>query len=251
MSYFNKAMESLCKFRPARYALAKGNKLSSLIPPPYRDLAADPMPRKILLVHAHPLKKSFTCAVAQSVADIAISSGHEIRRVSLYEEKWDPLLSAHEREVFGDYKDGLGRFGDDVNRSVSDLQWCDTLIFVYPTWWFNTPAILKGWLDRVLVPGGAFTLPDGGNAALASETGLVPLLTNIKRVAGFSTYGCTRYITLKWGDNGRNMIGSALRPLFAKDCVLYWHGLYDMDKCGEAGRTEYLKEVKDIVATKL
>ena len=111
MSYFDNAMESLCKFRPARYALAKGNKLSSLIPPPYRDLAADPMPRKILLVHAHPLKKYFTCAVAPSVTDIAIRSGHWIRRVSLYEENWHPLLSAHERKVFGNYKDGLGWFG--------------------------------------------------------------------------------------------------------------------------------------------
>ena len=215
------------------------------------------MPRKILLVHAHPLKKYFTCAVAPSVTDIAIRSGHWIRRVSLYEENWHPLLSAHERKVFGNYKDGLGWFWDGVNRSVSDLQWCDILIFVYPTWSFSTFAILKGWLDQVLVPGGAFTLPDGCNAALASATGLVPLLTNIKRVSSFNSYGCTRYITWKcryttwkWGDNGRNMIGSALRPFFAKDCVLYWHGLYDMDKYGEVGCKEFLKEGKDIVATK-
>jgi NAD(P)H dehydrogenase (quinone) len=41
-----------------------------------------------------------------------------------------------------------------------DLRWCDTLIFVYPTWWYGLPAMIKGWLDRVLVPGVAFLMPD-------------------------------------------------------------------------------------------
>jgi NAD(P)H dehydrogenase (quinone) len=42
-------------------------------------------------------------------------------------------------------------------------RWCDTLIFVYPTWWYGLPAMIKGWLDRVLVPGLAFLMPDGQN----------------------------------------------------------------------------------------
>ena len=49
---------------------------------------------------------------------------------------------------------------------LRDLRWCDTLIFVYPTWWYGLPAILKGWLDRVLLPDVAFLMPDGANKTI-------------------------------------------------------------------------------------
>lgn len=51
-----------------------------------------------------------------------------------------------------------------LSRHAEALAWCDALIFVYPTWWQGLPAMLKGWLDRVLLPGIAFDLPAGGGA---------------------------------------------------------------------------------------
>ena len=49
------------------------------------------------------------------------------------------------------------------HRYCDDLRWCDTLVFVYPTWWSGQPAMLTGWLDRVLVRGVAWELPDGAS----------------------------------------------------------------------------------------
>ena len=97
---------------------------------------------------------------------------------------------------------------------------------------------------------GAFDFPGSGTAE-PTATGLVPRLTNIQRVAGFSTYGATRTIALAAGDNGRNMIATALRPLFAPDCICRWHGLYAMDASTAEQREQYLQQVREIVASKL
>ncbi|CAN0545281.1 unnamed protein product, partial [Ectocarpus sp. 8 AP-2014] len=54
-----------------------------------------------------------------------------------------------------------GQVAEDVKGHVDDLQWCSGLVLCYPTWWYSFPAILKGWLDRTLMPGVAFDLPNG------------------------------------------------------------------------------------------
>ena len=87
----------------------------------------------------------------------------------------------------------------EVYNSINSLRWCDSLILVYPTWWMNVPAMLKGWFDRVLVPGSTWAFPDSDNAS--ASTGLVPRLTNIKRVLGVSTYGATYPIVTLAGGN--------------------------------------------------
>ena len=241
-----------------RFLAVKANGLSSHVPPPDRDLA-DAEPRKILMVHAHPLPGSFSAAVASAVVAGAADGAHSLRRVSLYggfygAGAYDPVLRPREREVYKNSPAGKARLADDVKSSLDDLYWCDTLIFVYPTWWFNVPAMLKGWVDRTFVPGaagdGAFDFPGSGTAE-PTATGLVPRLTNIQRVAGFSTYGATRTIALAAGDNGRNMIATALRPLFAPDCICRWHGLYAMDASTAEQREQYLQQVREIVASKL
>jgi hypothetical protein len=80
-----------------------------------------------------------------------------VRLRDLYAEGFDPVLSAREHEIYED--EAINR--DPVASHCDDLAWCDTLIFVYPTWWYGLPAMIKGWLDRVLVPGVAFLMPDG------------------------------------------------------------------------------------------
>jgi len=126
---------------------------------------------------------------------------------------------------------------------------------VYPTWWMNVPAALKGFVDRTFLPHVAFRLPvpppakapapvGGSVSAGVAETGLVPLLTNIERVGVVSTYGASRLIVTAAGDNGRGMWSAALRPLFASGCTLRWHGLYEMDSTSGAQRSAFLEEVE-------
>ena len=175
-----------------RFVAVKANAISSHIPPPPRE-DTEP-PRRILMVHAHPLRDSFSAAIAAAVTAGADDGGHSLRRISLYPQDsskpYNPVLSSRERSVYYNTSDGKMRLSAEVRSALDDLNWCDTLVFVYPTWWFNVPAILKGWLDRTFVPGregeAAFDFP-GSNTAGPTATGLVPRLTNIQRVAGKMT----------------------------------------------------------------
>ena len=98
------------------------------------------------------------------------------------------------------------KFDFELHRRSVDhhLMWCDTLIFVYPTWWSGLPAMLKGWLERVMVPGVAFGFdPD-------SER-VTPRLGHVRRIVGISTYGSPRAYVAAVNDNGRRTLTRALR----------------------------------------
>ena len=75
----------------------------------------------------------------------------------------------------------------------------------------------------------------------------MPRLTNVKRMLGISTYGAPRHIAFLAGDNGRNTIGTAIRPNFAQDCTCGWLGLYNMDFSAPEERAAFLAEVKRVV----
>ncbi len=115
------------------------------------------------------------------------------------------------------------------------------------------PAMLKGYFDRTLVRGEAWDFPppggEGGGGVPASIVGgLVPKLTNVRRVVGVSTYGATRGTALLAGDNGRNCISTAIRNWnFAPGCPLYWLGLYGLDDCTVKVREGFLEEVRRAV----
>ena len=74
-------------------------------------------------------------------------------------------------------------------RLAEALRWCDTLIFVYPTWWYGPPAMLKGWLDRVMLPDVAFLMPDPENVTIR------PALQQITRLGVFTTCGASYWLT--------------------------------------------------------
>ena len=126
-----------------RFVAIKLNTLTTQIPPPPK-AADDTMPRKILLVQAHPVDDSFSAAIATAVVAGAKEGGHEIRRRSLYKERYQPALTAKERSSYFDTAKGLLRLPADTRSHLNDLRWADSLVFVYPTWWFNMPAMLKG-----------------------------------------------------------------------------------------------------------
>merc|ERR1719277_1523735 len=220
-----------------RWLACKANSVTTHVPPPPR-CESEPR-RRILLVHAHPREDSFSRALAGAVESGAAAGGHELRSWSLYADGFQPALTASER---GAYFDGLAsaNASPEVRAALGDLRWCDSVVFVYPTWWFNLPAMLKGWLDRTLLPGpgGAWDFPPPGG------TSLVPQLDNVKRMAGVSTYGATKPIAFLAGDNGRNCLATAIRHgvfgtqgfLGLSDCTCSWHALYSMDFCTKEER---------------
>ena len=113
---------------------------------------------RALVVHCHPLEESFVAAVRDRVLAALSAGGADVRITDLYADGFDPAFSVDERA-------NHLRAGTDpsITSYADDLQWCDTLILVYPTWWSGQPAMLKGWMDRVWVNGVAWTLPEGAN----------------------------------------------------------------------------------------
>jgi NAD(P)H dehydrogenase (quinone) len=105
---------------------------------------------RALIVYCHPKPDSFTAAVRDVVLQTRLhEAGAETRLIDLYAQGFDAGADGGRSSTsIWTPAQPRGR-----RRSRADLEWCDTLIFVYPTWWYGLPAMLKGWLDRVLVPG--------------------------------------------------------------------------------------------------
>lgn len=108
----------------------------------------------ILLVVAHLDNKSFNRAIADTAAQTLRDSGHKVLFHDLYEEGFDPLLPLEEIQK--------GVVADPVIEShCKDLAAADGIVIVHPNWWGQPPAILKGWVDRVIRPGIAYEFLEG------------------------------------------------------------------------------------------
>jgi NAD(P)H dehydrogenase (quinone) len=119
---------------------------------------------KVLIVHAHPEPKSFTTALRDQAVSTLQAQGHQVQVSDLYAMNWNPVASAEdfaEREN-PDYlvyalEQRLGAknktLAADIQQELDKLLWADLLILNFPIYWFSAPAMLKGWIDRVLVSG--------------------------------------------------------------------------------------------------
>lgn len=192
---------------------------------------------RALVIYCHPRRASFTEAVRDVVLARLAAAGAEIRLRDLYAEGFDPVLSPGEHEGYEMEPENRAP----VESHVADLQWCDTLIFVYPTWWYGLPAMIKGWLDRVMLPGVAFLMPDAANANIR------PGLTQVTRLGVFTTCGASWWLTRIIGAPGRRTLLRGVRLLCAKGCKTVFAAHYLMDSSTPESRKRHL----DRVATKM
>ncbi|TFL19368.1 NAD(P)H-dependent oxidoreductase [Jannaschia formosa] len=193
---------------------------------------------RALVIHCHPKPDSFAAAVRDSVTDTLRRGGAEIRLRDLYAEGFQPVLT--EAEWSGYLDSPANR--DPVADHVADLQWCDTLIFVYPTWWYGLPAMLKGWLDRVLLPDVAFLMPEGPGETIR------PGLRHIERLGVFTTCGASRWLTFLVGAPGKRTlmrgVGLLLKPRHRRVFAAY----YLMDSATRPALEAHLARVADKTA---
>jgi putative NADPH-quinone reductase len=103
---------------------------------------------KILIVAAHPLKHSLCAAFTDQIAETLIDMGHDVVIEDLYDNRFDPVLSAGERQSY--YRASFDMAA--VENEILHLLNAEALVLIFPTWWFGFPAILKGWFDRVWAP---------------------------------------------------------------------------------------------------
>lgn len=188
---------------------------------------------RALLVHCHPRADSFTAAVRDAVMERLDAAGAETRVTDLYARGFEPRFSATEHER---YLDGVAE-GSDVAADCADLRWCDTLLFTYPTWWYGTPAMLKGWIDRTFAPGVAFHMPGPD----ARDIG--PALTNIRRLGAFTTCGASRWLTLWVGAPGKRTILRGVRLCCHPRVRTAYAAHYLMDSSTAESRAAHLRAV--------
>ncbi len=111
---------------------------------------------KVLVVLAHPGKESLNHAIADVCCNQLKENGHSVVFHDLYEEKFDPILLPVEIPKTGTYD-------QTIEIHCKEIAAADGIVIVHPNWWGQPPAILKGWIDRVIRPGIAYEFAEGDN----------------------------------------------------------------------------------------
>jgi putative NADPH-quinone reductase len=176
----------------------------------------------VLVISAHPSNESFVGTLRSAVLEELVQKNHEIRHHDLYAEEFNPVFSSFERmNHVGNIEAKLQNLPD-LRTHVEDIQWAEALVLVYPTWWSGQPAILKGWIDRVLMNEVAWVLPEGVNR-------IRPLLTNIRKIVVVTTHGSTKFVNALEGESGKRTAFRSIRLMFNKRTRCHWIGLYALD----------------------
>ena len=188
---------------------------------------------RALVIYCHPDPGSFNAAIRDLVCDRLRAAGAGLRLHDLYAQGFQPVLT---RDEWLGYLDPA-RNTLPVAPDVEALRWCDTLIFVYPTWWYGLPAMLKGWLDRVMLPDVAFLMPDAQNKTIR------PGLQHITRLGVFTTCGASFWLTSLVGAPGKRTLLRGVGYLCAPQRRSVFAAHYLMDSSTPESRTRHLDHV--------
>ncbi|MDE0114158.1 MAG: NAD(P)H-dependent oxidoreductase [Albidovulum sp.] len=185
---------------------------------------------RALVLFAHPVADSFSAALRRVAVERLEARGWDVDDCDLYAEKFAPALSSEERLNYHD---------PEVNRAsvasyVERLNRADALVLVFPVWNFGYPAILKGFFDRVFLPGVSFRLVDGK---------VLPNLKNIRRLAAVTTYGGSRIRAIWAGDPPRKIVTRSLRATCQAEKTRYI-ALYDMNRADKPRRAAFIARVE-------
>jgi NAD(P)H dehydrogenase (quinone) len=183
---------------------------------------------RILLIFAHPLETSFVAALHAQIVEELRARGHDVDDLDLYEEGFNPALS---RQARVDYLDTTKNLAE-VRPYVERLRAADALVLVFPIWFDGLPAIMKGFFERVFLPGVGFKIDENGVFS--------PILLNIKRLSSVCTYGSSRTGRI---DAPRSFVEQHLGALIAPGGRLEYLALYDVDTTTPQRRAEFLTEV--------
>jgi NAD(P)H dehydrogenase (quinone) len=192
---------------------------------------------KVLVVLAHPSQESFVSFLSSEVIAELGSGGHEVRHHDLWAENFNPLFTPYERlNHVGDVAEKLQHLPE-LRQHIEDLQWCDTLVLVYPTWWSGQPAMLKGWFDRVLMNGVAWVLPEGAAR-------IRPLLTNVRRLVVVTTHGSSKLVNALEGESGKRTVFRSVRLMLHRRVRCEWIAMYGVDNATLKQREKFSSHVR-------
>jgi NAD(P)H dehydrogenase (quinone) len=186
---------------------------------------------RFLVVYAHPVEDSYQSALHRCVVAALTEAGHDVDDCDLYAEGFQPVLTRSERHDYLDVTTNRSFAPRDVERLLK----CQGLVFVFPTWWYGLPAILKGYFDRVWLPGVAFDV---------SGPRTTPLLTHIVRLGAVTTFGSPWWLNnLYLGNPNGKVLMRGIRRLLSPQVRTLWLARYGLDYIDNATRERFLKKV--------
>jgi putative NADPH-quinone reductase len=192
---------------------------------------------KISVILAHPDTGSFNHAIAEIAIDKLRENEHKVLFHDLYEEGFDPILLSEEILMDAPLPPHLERYCDEMAKA-------EGIIIVHPNWWGQPPAILKGWIDRVVRPGVAYEFEEGDLGEGVSK-GLLKAKTAL--VFNTSNTEAQREV---------QVFGDPLETLW-KNCIFGLCGVQMFERrtfsimvtSTVEQRRQWLKEVRELVST--
>ena len=189
----------------------------------------------VLVVYCHPHPESYCHALLERVLAGLAVNGHDVDLLDLYAEGFDPVL----RE--GEWLDYIHNPARSISGVMAEhvlrIERAEGLVFVFPTWFFGLPAMLKGWLDRAWLPGVAFDIPPNGGVALSR-------LRRIRFLATVTTTGLPWLALQVLGFPGQRTITRGIRVGLAARCRHLWLALHAIDTTTRERRERFLVTVE-------
>ncbi len=186
---------------------------------------------RVLVLYAHPVETSFNAGIHATAVAALRRAGHEVDDCDLYAEGFNPVLSRAERLGYHAVPDNRAP----VEAYVQRLLAAEGLVICTPIWNFGFPAILKGFFDRVFLPGVSFKLVEGGWR---------PALSNVRKLAAVTTYGGTRLRAMLVGDPPRRIVKRSLRAVIRPTGTVRYIAHYDMNNTTPERRQAFLATVE-------
>ena len=184
----------------------------------------------ILVLYAHPVETSFNAGLHRMIVERLTMAGHSVDDCDLYAEGFDPRLTRGERLGYHDARGAA----DPAAPYVERLLRAEALVLSYPVWNFGFPAMLKGFLDRVFLPGVSFRLVDGK---------VQPSLHNIRKLAAVTTYGGSRFRAMLMGDPPRKLVNRMLRATIKPGASVSYLAHYSMNLSTDDTRKAFMAKV--------
>jgi putative NADPH-quinone reductase len=190
---------------------------------------------RVLVLYCHPVEESFNAAVHAAVLRGLRAARHEVDDLDLYAEGFNPVVSREERLGYHDVPQNRIPVESYVRRVLA----AEALVIVSPVWNFGFPAMLKGFFDRVFLPGVSFGLVDGK---------VKPSLHNIGKLTAVMTYGGNRMRAFLAGDPPRKIVTRVLRVTVRPGAPVRHMAFYDMNRATETQLAAFLRRVEGEMA---
>jgi NAD(P)H dehydrogenase (quinone) len=187
---------------------------------------------RVLYIYCHPLPESYHAAIRARATKALNEAGHNVDLLDLYAEKFDPVLSEEGRRHYHDTS--RNRIG--LENYIARLTSAEVLVLQFPTWCFGLPAMLKGFFDRLIMPGIAFDISDPAHVR--------PALRNIKHIVGIVTYGRPRYMAFWMSDPPRKIVKRYVRWFTGGAARADYYALYHMNVATDAQRAAFIERVE-------